>query len=294
MVVTGAAGGIGWETAASLARVGATVWITARTSEQAAAAADAAAEGIERPDVRAAELDLASVASIRSFVRDLSEQTSYLDVLINNAGVMCTPEMRTADGFEMQFGTNHLGHFLLTQLLTPLLRGAPAARIVNVSSAGHTMGDVDLNDPNFLERPYDPVAAYGQSKSANVLHVVALQARLGPFGIDAFAVHPGAIHTSLGRNIDGATRAELARRLAAQADEYPINWKSIPQGAATSVWAATSPELRGRGGQYCDDLEIVAPTDFVPFAGGGVLPRAVDRFTAERLWDLSERLLDEV
>ena len=290
-VVTGSAGGIGRETAAALARVGATVWITARSARQAATVAASVAEPIDMPDVRSAELDVGSLASIRRFVAEFRSQTGYLDLLINNAGVMCTPHLQTVDGFEMQFGTNHLGHFLLTKLLAPELHAAPAARIINVSSAGHAMGDVDLVDPNYHTRPYDPFEAYGQSKTANILHVVGLQARLGGVGIDVFAVHPGAIHTELGRHMTDAVRDELTRRISEQPDHRAITWKSIPQGASTSVWAATSPELRRCGGQYCEDLELAAPVDSVAASGGGVLHRALDRFTAERVWDLSERLL---
>ncbi len=291
-VVTGGAGGIGLETARALASAGAEVWVTARTRAKADAAMASIAAQVPTARLRAGELDVGSVASVRRFAGELVDVGASLDLLVNNAGVMCSPATRTPEGYEMQFGTNHLGHFLLTELLMPLLRAAPRARVINVSSAGHTMGDVDFDDPNYRQREYDPFEAYGQSKTANILHAVELQRRFGSEGIDAFAVHPGAIHTDLGRHISGAVRERMGQMIAAQSADQPISWKTIPQGAATSVWAAVDPDLEGRGGVYCEDLTVAEVVDEVPFAGGGVLARAVSPERATRLWTLSEQQLD--
>jgi NAD(P)-dependent dehydrogenase (short-subunit alcohol dehydrogenase family) len=227
-------------------------------------------------------LDLASLASVRRCAVELLAAHGRIHLLVNNASVMATPFGRTEDGFELQLATNHLGHFLLTCLLAPALRAAAPARGVNLSSGGHMISDIDWEDPNFERRSYEPWIAYGQSKTANVLFTVELEHRLTGCGVHAFAVHPGMIRTDLGRHL---TKADSAA-LKAMAKDAPAGggfpaFKTIPEGAATSVWAATAPELAQRGGTYLADCGI----------SGEHAPWATDPEAARRLWMLSEQLV---
>ena len=208
-------------------------------------------------------------------------------MLVNNAGVMACPFGTTADGFELQFGTNHLGHFLLTNLLAPALVAAAPARVVSLSSRGHRFSDVDLDDPNFEQTPYEPWVGYGRAKTANVLFAVELDHRFADRGVRAFAVHPGSIGTELGRHL---TDESLATLVASMPAGQEVKWKSVPEGAATSVWAATASELDGRGGLYLEDCGIAEPT-VDPAAPVGVRPYALDPARATALWELSERLV---
>jgi len=194
--------------------------------------------------------------------------------------------MRTADGFEMQFGTNHLGHFALTAELMPLVQAGARRRIVNLSSRGHQFAPADLDDPNFTDRDYDPWVSYGQSKTANILFSVGLEARYGAQGIHAYAVHPGGIQTNLGRHMTEQMVEDLMARITTSDSGFA--WKTIPQGAATSCWAATAPELEGKGGVYCEDCHVAAVDD--ESSSGGVRSYALDPQAAERLWTLSEQL----
>jgi NAD(P)-dependent dehydrogenase (short-subunit alcohol dehydrogenase family) len=204
--------------------------------------------------------------------------------------VMATPFGRTTDGFEMQFGTNHLGHFLLTNLLAPSLAEAPSARVVTLTSAGHSMGNVRFDDPQFDRGDYDPWAAYGQSKTANILFTVALDQRISP-DVRAFAVHPGGIHTDLGRYMTPELIGELRNRLASAPDAHRFRWKSIPQGAATTVYAAVSDDLRNVGGVYLADCAVQPVKDDAN--PSGVESYAVDPAAAQRLWELSETLVGQ-
>jgi NAD(P)-dependent dehydrogenase (short-subunit alcohol dehydrogenase family) len=294
VLVTGASGGIGLEAARAMGARGATVVLAARDQ----AKLDTALAGIaeQQPDARVEGLilDLASLASVRGAAAEFMAKHDTLDILINNAGVMCTPLGRTADGFETQFGTNHLGHFLFTNLVLPAVLASGDARIVNLSSSGHSMGTIDFDDPNFERRPYDGWASYGQSKTANILFSVALDERLAARGVRSFAVHPGGIRTDLGRYMSREDRAQLGQRIAdatSSGSATTFEWKTIPQGAATSVWAATSPDLRDIGGRYCEDCQL-APLASAP-TGPGYQPYAVDPDTARRLWVLSERLVGQ-
>jgi NAD(P)-dependent dehydrogenase (short-subunit alcohol dehydrogenase family) len=260
-IVTGAGSGLGQETARVLEAAGATVIGTTR-----------------------ADCNLADLASVRAFAKSFLAEHSTLHLLINNAGVMATPFGRTADGFELQFGTNHLGHFLLTTLLLPaLLAGAPS-RVVNVSSAGHQASAVDFDDPNYERRPYNKWEAYGQSKTANILFSVELERRFGARGVHAYAVHPGMIATKLGRHLGQADYEELKERAAKSPAGGLPAYKSLEEGAATTVWAATAPELEAHGGRYLADCQV---TD-------AHAPWALDPSAAERLWVLSEQLVGEV
>jgi NAD(P)-dependent dehydrogenase (short-subunit alcohol dehydrogenase family) len=195
---------------------------------------------------------------------------------------MYTPFDRTAEGFEMQFGTNHLGHFLLTNLLIPAVVAAAPARIVNLSSGGHVASDIIWDDPNYDERPYDKFESYGQSKTANILFTVELDRRLAPKGVRSYAVHPGMIVTDLGRHMTKDDMRALRDKAKGSPSGGLPNYKSIPAGAATTVWAATAPELAGNGGVYLADCQVAEAKDW-----------ATDPQSASRLWVLSEDLVGE-
>jgi len=283
-LVTGASGGLGAETGRALASKGARVVLTARDLPKA----DAAAQAIRAStgaDVEVEELELDSLASIRAFAERFLAKHDALPILVNNAGVMACPESKTRDGFERQLGTNHLGHFLMTGLLAPaLLRGAPA-RIVSVSSLGHQQSPVRFHDLFFEREPYDKWVAYGQSKTANVLFAVELERRLGLRGVHAYAVHPGVIMTDLSRHMQQEDFERIRQRSGAN-----LKLKRVESGAATSVYAATAPELEGRGGLYLEDCHVADVNDD-PEARQGVRSYAVDPDAAKRLWELSEELV---
>jgi NAD(P)-dependent dehydrogenase (short-subunit alcohol dehydrogenase family) len=282
VIVTGAAGGLGLETARVLAGAGARVTLAVRDLAAGRRAASALGEGAE-----VVELDLADPASIAAFVAGWSEP---LHVLVNNAGVMALPELTlTPQGWEMQLAVNHLGHFALATGLRPHLAAAGEARIVALTSRGHLRAAVDFDDPNFATRPYAPFAAYGQAKTAEVLFAVEATRRWAGDGILANAVFPGVVpETGLDRHLDpDVMKAKLA--------SGTVRPKSIPQGAATIVLAAVSPELRGVGGLYLEDCrpaEVVEEiSDETP---GGVAAHAVDPESARRLWELSTELTEAV
>ena len=289
ILVTGASAGLGVETTRALAAHGASVTMGVRDLDKGAAAMEQILANVPDAQLDLRQLDLADLSSIRTFASSFLEDHPVLDVLIGNAGVMACPQATTADGFEMQFGTNHLGHFLLIQLLKPALVAASGARVVLLTSAGHRFSDVDLDDPGFERTPYDPWVAYGRSKTANVLCAVGVDRRLADQGVRAFAVHPGGIQTELGRHL---TKESLAALLASRPPGVEIEWKSIPQGAATTVYAATSPDLDGIGGRYLEDCHLAELTDD-PTSSAGVRAYALDPQRADALWALSERLVDE-
>src|SRR5262245_37031509 len=276
-IVTGGYSGVGLETTRALAEAGATVVVPARTQQKARTAL----AGISRVEVET--LELIDPASIDAFAGRFVASGRPLDILINNAGIMAPPLRRDARGYESQFATNHLGHFQLTARLWPVLRWAEKARVVSVSSTGISFGVVDFDDPTFERREYDKWNAYGQSKTANALFAVALDKLGQAQGIRAFSVHPGGIAT------------DLARDLSAEDLAFEGELKTPEQGAATSVWCATSPQLEGKGGVYCMDVDIAdVISDFTPQRPGqqptGVLPWAIDPDLAERLWRLSEKM----
>jgi NAD(P)-dependent dehydrogenase (short-subunit alcohol dehydrogenase family) len=283
-LVTGGSSGLGQETARTLAAHGAEVVLTARNVAKGEAVATGirAATGNDRVAVEA--LELGSLASVRAFAARVLARHPRLDVLIDNAGVMACPFAKTADGFELQFGSNHLGHFLATCLLVPAIRHGTDGRIVSLSSRGHHMSPVVFDDVHFERHPYDKWQSYGQAKTANVLFAVALERRLALHGVHAYAVHPGAIVTELGRHLQPEDLVFL------QARARGMQFKSVEQGAATSVFAATAPELAGRGGLYLEDCHVAAVND-APDALDGVKSYALDSAAAERLWELSERLV---
>ncbi len=287
VLITGGSSGLGEETARALASKGAHVVITARDLAKGRAAAKQIRESTGTAEVEVEELELASLASIRAFADRFLARHAELDVLVDNAGVMACPFAKTADGFEMQFGTNHLGHFLMTCLLVPALRRAAPSRIVCVSSRGHHLSPVDFDDPSFERRPYDKWVSYGQSKTANVLFAVGLERRLGGAGIHANALHPGAIITELGRHLQPEDVQFLQSRAPAGGQ---LQFKSVQAGAATSVFAATAPELEGRGGLYLEDCHVAEVNDAAN-ALDGVKSYAIDPDNAEKLWALSEKLV---
>lgn len=286
--VTGGYSGLGKETARAMAARGAEVILAGRDAAKLAEASGEIEQAAgQRPHTIVC--DLASLASVRACAAEAKQRFERIDILINNAGVMACPLQHTADGFEMQFGTNHLGHFVLTLHLLPLIERGGSKRIVNLSSRAHHMDEVHFDDPNFERRAYDKWLSYGQSKTANVQFAVALDRRLKSRGIDVLAVHPGGIMTNLGRNLSEEDRAALMARVTAS--DRTFAWKTVEQGAATSCWAATARELAGNGGAYCEDCHVAAIDD--RSADGGVRSYAVDAAKAEQLWALSEELVGE-
>lgn len=279
-LVTGATTGLGKETARALAAAGASVVLGARSAEKGEAAAASIRETVPDADLEVGVMDLASLPSIRAFGSAFAADGRPLHLLVNNAGVMATPFERTADGFELQFGTNHLGHFALTQHLLPVLVASAPSRIVNLSSEGHRTGGVDLDDPNYDQRPYDMWQSYGQAKSANVLFTVELQRRFGDQGVVAYAVHPGMVQTELSRYMTRDSIKELLDRVKSAPSNASgkVSYKSIPQGAATTVYAATSTDPAP--GSYLADCATSTPA-----------PHAMDPEVARRLWTLSEQLV---
>jgi NAD(P)-dependent dehydrogenase (short-subunit alcohol dehydrogenase family) len=299
VLVTGVSAGIGVETARALAAHGAQVLGAARDLSKAEAATalvrKAAAVGGGRFEIVA--LDLASLRSVRACADALLAKGEPLDVVIANAGVMATPFGHTADGFETQFGTNHLGHFVLVNRVAPLMRSG--GRLVTLSSAGHRYANVDVEDPNFARTPYDPLVAYGRSKTANILFAVAFDERHRSRGIRAAAVHPGAIETELGRHIDPSRLdgiiEQMNTQLAAEG-QPPFHFKTIPQGAATSVWAAVVASPEEIGGRYCENCHvgrIVADNVAISAVSEGVRGYALDPGNAEALWKKSEEMVGE-
>ena len=299
ILVTGVSAGLGVETARSLAAHGAQVVGAARDLTKAEAATtqvrkNAAAHG---GSFELVELDLASLKSVRACTDRLLAQDETFDVVIANAGVMATPFGHTADGFETQFGTNHLGHFVLVNRIAPLIR--TGGRLINLSSSGHRYSNVDLQDPNFERTPYEPFVAYGRSKTANILFAVAFDERHRKHGVRAAAVHPGGIHTELGRHIDPSRIQgiidQMNKQLAAEG-KAPFQWKTVPQGAATSVWAGVVASADEIGGRYCENCHIgnVVPDEVAISAmSEGVRGYALDPKNAEALWKKSEELVGE-
>jgi NAD(P)-dependent dehydrogenase (short-subunit alcohol dehydrogenase family) len=274
-IVTGGHGGVGLETTRALANAGATVIVGSRNVVRARAAVT----GIPRVEVDT--LDLIDPTSIDKFAERFLASGRPVQMLINNAGIMATPLARDSGGFDSQFATNHLGHFQLTARLWPAIRKANGARVVALTSRGHAMASVDLDDPRFERRPYDKWVAYGRSKTANALFALTLDARARAHGVRAFSVHPGAVTTDLSRHVP---EEELRVLRAAN----PRNYKSPEEGAATSVWCATSPQLDGMGGVYCEDVDIAEPLPAESKEARGVRPWAMDAGLAERLWEKTE------
>jgi len=298
ILVTGVSAGLGVETARSLAAHGAQVVGAARDLNKAKAATeqvrkDASANG---GSFELVEVDLANLKSVRACADGLLAKGEPFDVVIANAGVMATPFGHTADGFETQFGTNHLGHFVLVNRIASLVRAG--GRLINLSSAGHRYSTIDLEDPNFEHTPYDPFVAYGRSKTANILFAVEFDKRHRDRGVRAVAVHPGGIRTELGRYEDPGRIEKMIDQInqqrAAQG-KGPFQWKTIPQGAATSVWTAAVASAGEIGGQYCEDCHVshIVPDDLSVGISEGVRGYAMNAKTADALWKKSEEMVGE-
>ena len=283
-IVTGGHAGLGLETTRVLSNGGAAVVIGYRDPQKAQMSV------AEMKNVEVHQLDLASPASIDRFARDFIDSNRALDLLINNAGIMATPLMRDDRGYEMQFATNHLGHFHLTVSVWESLKKSGNARVVALSSLGHRVSGVDFSDPNFNQRPYDKWAAYGQSKSANSLFAVELDKRGEKHGIHAFAVHPGGILTDLARYLTDEDLKAFGVYRENGVLKAPDWLKNTEQGAATTVWCAVSPQLNSKGGVYCEDCDIAPLLPVDSKLSSGVRPWAVDKKAAEALWVLSEKL----
>lgn len=296
IVVTGVSAGLGVETARALATRGATVIGAARDLKKAERATTQVREDARSGgSLELIELDLASLKSVRAAADKLLAEGKALDIIIANAGVMATPFGKTEDGFETQFGTNHIGHFVFVNRIAKLLR--KGGRFVSLASSGHRRSDVSLNDPNFERTEYDPWVAYGRAKTANVLFAVEFDRRWKDRGIRGVAVHPGGIRTELGRHMKAGELEALAahlNKLAESQGKASFEFKSVPQGAATSVWAGVVADADEIGGRYCEDCHVGQLTDAgLLDVSSGVRPYALDPESAKALWARSEEWVGE-
>jgi NAD(P)-dependent dehydrogenase (short-subunit alcohol dehydrogenase family) len=294
ILVTGASAGLGVETARVLAAHGAQVVGAVRDLDKGHRATEGArAAATNGGGLELIQLDLASLASVRAAADALVAAGKPFDAVIANAGVMACPKSTTADGFETQFGTNHLGHFVFVNRIASLIK--PGGRLVNLSSAGHRFSDVDLEDPNFDHTPYTEFGAYGRSKTANILFAVEFDRRHKARGVRATAVHPGVIETELGRHMTPEVLKALMDSVAASAAAAgapAFTYKTIPQGAATSVWSGFVAPAEAVGGLYCEDCHV-AELQENPDARGGVRAYALDGEHAKALWAKSEEMVGE-
>jgi NAD(P)-dependent dehydrogenase (short-subunit alcohol dehydrogenase family) len=284
-VITGATSGLGRESARALSSAGAHVVLAARSSQGLSDTEQWIRSTIDDARLTTAVVDLTSLASVREAAAGIADAVPAVHLLMNNAGVMFTPFGRTTDGFEIQFGTNHLGHFELSRLLTPQLAAAGGARVVNLSSDGHKLADVDLDDPNWERREYNKFHAYGASKTANILHAVELDRRLRDLEIRAYAVHPGMVATNLARHMSREDVAAITampgqHEITEETDVRKMEVLTPEQGAATQVWATVSADLTGIGGVYLAGCEVRRE----------VVAYATDPDRARLLWELSETL----
>ncbi|MGI9603691.1 MAG: SDR family NAD(P)-dependent oxidoreductase [Acidimicrobiales bacterium] len=296
-IVTGASSGLGEETARALAARGALVTMAARNADKNAAAAERIRASDPDASLQLLDLDLADLASVRRFADQYRSGADAVDMLINNAGVMVCPFGHTADGFEMQFGTNHLGHFLLTALLADAVAAGDQPRVVTVSSAAHLISDVDLDDPGFETTDYDAWISYGRSKSANALFAFELAGRMADRGVLSYSVHPGMVATELARHMTEELMGQMISRIsertadAKEQGDGDSATASMPAmrtpavGAATQVWAATSSDLADASGRYLLDCHVGSAPDAAPHIS--------DTDTAARLWSLSEELVGQ-
>lgn len=286
-IVTGAYSGIGIETARALAHAGARVTIAVRDINKGKMAAAQLNAQTGKELVYASVLDLSDLSSVRKFAESYLAESGKLSILINNAGVMACPQTYTSDGYESQFATNHLGHFLLFQLLQNAMKNAATARVVSLSSIAHRRSDVHFDDIHYRQRAYDKWQSYGQSKTANVLFAVGLTERYADQGITSNAVMPGGIVSNLQKHVPLEEQKELG--WIDENNRVNMNFKTPEQGAATSTWAATSYDLEGRGGLYLEDCSVAEPwSQATPLRG--YLPYALDPQSADRLWSESIKM----
>jgi NAD(P)-dependent dehydrogenase (short-subunit alcohol dehydrogenase family) len=299
ILVTGVSAGLGVETARALVAHGASVVGAARDLEKARRATSEVSKAAAKTggSFELVELDLASLKSVRSATDKLVADGRLFDVIIANAGVMATPFGKTEDGFETQFGTNHLGHFVFVNRIAKLIKDG--GRLVNLASSGHRFSNVDLNDPNFEITPYEPFLAYGRSKTANILFAVAFDQRHRERGVHAAAVHPGGIQTELDRHMDPAQMEQMVKQINEQAaaeGKEPFQFKTVPHGAATSVWAAVVAPAEEVGGRYCENCHVsdaVADDARLGLLDEGVRGYALDPENAKALWKKSEEMVGE-
>ena len=281
VLITGGTTGLGKESARALGLAGATVIITARSEEKGQAAVAQLTELVPDGDFSFEVMELGSLDSVRAFADRFLASRDRLDVLLANAGIMAVPYGKTDDGFELQFGTNHLGHFVLVNRLLPLLKASAPSRIVNLSSAGHFASGIIWDDPNFETNDYSKMDAYGQSKTANILFTVELERRYGDAGVHAWAVHPGMVMTDLARSFTKDDFGDLASRAKKSGMKMPT-LVNVDVGASTQVWACASAEALEKPGSYLADRAFTEPSDY-----------ANDPELAKRLWVLSEQLVGE-
>lgn len=298
VLITGVSSGLGLETARSLITHGASVVGTVRDQAKAEKNAESlrSAASAGKGSFEMLELDLASLSSVHRATESLLRIGKPFDVIVGNAGVMATPFGHTKDGLETQFGTNAIGHFALINDLTPLLK--EGSRVVLVSSSGHRLADVDLEDPNFEHTPYDPWIAYGRSKTAVCLTAVSFDQRHQSRGIRACSLHPGGIKTELGRNLPPGALDQMVAKVneRRQAAGQPAHtWKSIPQGAATSVWAGFVAHPEEVGGRYCENCHVsaVLPDDSTGTDGEGVRSYALNPEHADAFWRKAEQIVND-
>jgi NAD(P)-dependent dehydrogenase (short-subunit alcohol dehydrogenase family) len=294
ILVTGVSAGLGVETARALAAHGALVVGAARDLAKAElATAPVRAQAANGGGLELVELDLASLASVRACADTLVAAGKPFDLVIANAGVMACPFGKTADGFETQFGTNHLGHFVFVNRIASLFKSG--ARLVNLASSGHRFSDVDLDDPGFERTPYTEFGAYGRSKTANILFAVEFDRRHRTNGVRATAVHPGVIRTELSRHLKPEVLQAMMDRVNASsvaAGGATVAYKTIPQGAATSVWSGVVAAADTVGGLYCEDCHVAEPAEGADIRGG-VRAYALDPDRAKALWAKSEEMVRE-
>jgi NAD(P)-dependent dehydrogenase (short-subunit alcohol dehydrogenase family) len=294
VLVTGVSAGLGVETARTLAAHGAQVVGAARDLNKARKATEEVrAQAAHGGGLELIELDLASLKSVRAAADALLADGRKFDLVIANAGVMACPKSFTEDGFETQFGTNHLGHFVFVNRIISLFK--PGSRLVNLSSAGHRYSDVNLDDPNFEHTEYTEIGAYGRSKTANILFSVEFDRRHKNAGIRATAVHPGGIITELGRYLPpGGLEARVAQINAERpAGTPPFEFKTVPQGSATTVWAGVVATAEDVGGKYCEDCHVAEIVEGDALMLGGVRTYALDPVRAKALWAKSEEMVGE-
>lgn len=291
VIVTGGYSGIGIETVRALTGVGAKVTVPARRPDTAGEAL-----GQLSGDIEIASMDLADINSVRKFAEDYVGTGRQLDILINNAGIMACAEARVGPGWERQFGVNHLGHMALAVGLLPALQRAESSRLVALSSIAHARGDVHWDDPHFDQHPYQKWESYAQAKSANALFALGADRKWDQYGVTAFSVHPGGIFTPLQRHLTDEEMAELGWKNpdGTIPDMVKAMFKTPEQGASTATWAATSQKLEGRGGEYCEDCDIaqLAGEDSMSFQH--VREWVTREDSADRLWEMSEKMLAEV
>ena len=298
-LVTGGASGLGEETVRALAAKGAEVIIAARNKAKADAVIASVSESTGNSNISFLALELGSLKKIEASAKEFLDRYDSLDLLINNAGVMACPFDKTEDGFELQFGSNHIGHFYFTNLIMPTLLKSGNARIVSLSSMGHRASPIVFDDINYENRPYEKWQAYGQAKTANALFAVGLNNRFAAKGIEAFSVHPGVILTPLSRHL---TQEDIDRIASSSnqnddsdnpenADQSGV--KTVAQGAATSCYAATAPELSGKGGAYLENCNIAEVLPGNSAETHGVRDFAIDPDAAEKLWQASENMVGQ-